>query len=323
VHDAARVERGERRSDLARETERTPPAAVSDKRLIRELAAPVADEEPAPQSEPMPSGSMSRRRGRSPLWVLIPITVLVAGAVVYLRPDLMGRGGGAPPTTAATAAAAPPEPPSASAPALPPSASVTAPASQKAPVPTVTEVGGLDAKAWKQKVLQAQMTKNYAGAVQGLLALAELDPKALDAVDVKAAAVDIATTAGHDPKQLTQLLETMVSRFGASGIDVLYTLFTMRGGSTAATRAAEILKRPEVRAAATPALRIALELREASCADKVPLMDRVKKDGDERSLAILISVRSEECQMTGCCLRDKEPVEAAVKELLDRQKKAP
>jgi hypothetical protein len=78
----------------------------------------------------------------------------------------------------------------------------------------------------------------------------------------------------------------------------------------AAARADGLLSTPDVRARATPALLIAYELRKAAtCAARVPLLDRAIEVGDERSVAILqpLGVSSKR----GCGKKKRMPCPAA------------
>jgi hypothetical protein len=212
---------------------------------------------------------------------------------------------------------------SAPTPSSTPEASSSALAEAPIPAPTVTEVGGRDAEAWKRIVRQAPSTLDWTGAVDGLLALAELDPTALDGSDMKAAALEASVAAGFDKARGAKLVDVLGERFGAAGVDVLYDIVTLRGGSRIATLATAVLAKPEVRARGSKAFRIAVELREAKCADKLALLDQVRADGDVRALSILSAVRSPECATAAgsCCLRDSAAVETTILELSERTRK--
>ena len=105
-----------------------------------------------------------------------------------------------------------------------------------------------------------------------------------------------------------------------NGIDVLYEVIARRGGSTAARIASELVARPEVRARGSAAFRVALDLREAPCAEKASLADRARVEGDGRALAVLSALRATDCDATSgaCCIFDHPAVETAVRDLDQR-----
>jgi len=291
--------------------EGTPEPSVTERRA--ETSAPrVAVAVKAPPPAP---------RRKTP-WVAIALVVAAGAAVVLvMRSGLLSGGDD-------RHAAAPTTEPSATAPAAPAatpkpivSASPTASA-PPAPTVTATAVAGLDADAWRRIVRQAPTSRDFTKAIDGLLALAELDPAALGPADMRAAAVEIVVAASADRAQGALLMKALSERFGSDGVDVLYDIVTTRGGSQAAGLATPTLQKPEVRSRGTAGLRVALELREAPCSDKPTLMDRVRAEGDERSLAILSSMRAAECDASAgeCCMRENPAVETAARELADRLK---
>ncbi len=78
----------------------------------------------------------------------------------------------------------------------------------------------------------------------------------------------------------------MVEHMGTAGPDLLYDI--LLGGTRLSKHADELLASDDVQAIASPALRIAYELRKAdSCAARLPLLDRAAELGDLRSVSIL------------------------------------
>ena len=81
-------------------------------------------------------------------------------------------------------------------------------------------------------------------------------------------------------------LDLMAFRMGKAGPDLLYDLFV--ANSRLRVSARERLDDPRTRAHFTPELAIAYELRTAKgCDERVPLLPRAAKVGDERSMAVL------------------------------------
>lgn len=102
-----------------------------------------------------------------------------------------------------------------------------------------------------------------------------------------------ATTPGDASKIAYEL---MTQHMGSAGPDLLYELL---GTAKARERAEQLLATPEVRELATPALRVAYDLRTAkSCAARVPLLERASQLGDERAISILSPLSTG--SKTGC-----------------------
>lgn len=325
-------------------TESTPPPPVETAEPVETLAPaslrrsdppepavePEHGEELDEEGDPQARPSIVRERRRAS-WALRLAVVAVIGAAAFAasrshagRRFLGSLGQEAPlpgvmedlgTPAGSVESAEDPSPPRATSPL--PSASVSPPASPSA---RPTEIGGLDARGWKHHVRRAPATRDFARAEQGLLALAQMDPEALDGVEMRDAAVDIAVNSGAAPDGGRRILETLAGEFGADGVDVLYDVMSRRGGSTAAELASSILARPEVRARGSDAFRVAMDLRSAPCSEKLALIERARRDGDGRVLGILAAARSPGCDATtgACCLLEEPTVELAVRELSER-----
>jgi len=87
--------------------------------------------------------------------------------------------------------------------------------------------------------------------------------------------------------------DLMAEDLGTRGPDLLYELSQGESASKEASqrakeRAEALLQNPKVQALFSPALRVAIELSQApSCSARLPLLDRAKALGDERSLQVL------------------------------------
>ncbi|HTJ81719.1 MAG TPA: protein kinase, partial [Polyangiaceae bacterium] len=290
----------------------TPEPAVASESNRPEAPGPSSR---APQA-PVATTGEAPPRSRAWLVALGVTAVAAAAAVMFVRERGRANAGTSVPATASTAAAR------VTSDAPSPSAAASARASSADPVasasaPRPTEVDGIDAAGWRRVVRQAPASHDYPRATKGVLALAELDEHAFDGAEMRAAALDVAVSAGGDHERSVAVVTALGEKFGTGGLDVLYDIATTRGGSEAASLANAILARPEARARGSAALRIALELREAACNAKLDLMDRVKADGDERALAQLVALRSPDCDSStgACCLRDNAAVEIATREL--------
>ncbi len=275
---------------------------------------------PGPKTVPSPKHAPAPSRGRS-VWLLLAGAALLATAgFVVLRskhdPAAASGSTSVAPATPASASG----PPRVDPPRPKPTAERAASPVGSAAAPTATAIAGLDAEAWRRIVRQAPTSRDFTKAAEGLLALAELDPTALSTVEMRAAAVETAVTAASDRAKGALVVKSLAERFGSDGVDVLYEIVTTRGGSQAATLATPLLADAAVRARGTPALRVAFDLREAACGERASLLDRVRTEGDARSLAILSGMRSPDCDAGSgaCCLRDNPAVETAARELGER-----
>ena len=224
-----------------------------------------------------------------------------------------------PPTPELPVAAAAPEPP------LPPPASSASapPASASAAEPNLadnpTEIDGLDSEEWRKLLRNTAETSDWKRAGAAILALWKLDPAALTRPEIiDSTAKVVSQLPAHDPDLGEEVFNTLAS--GPYGLDVFYRLMSVRAGSKVAARARDLLKEPEVRERASPALRIALELREAPCSKKEALAPRAAEVGDHRALMLLVPLRSAERDpyRQGCCLSESAAVANAVRAITAR-----
>jgi len=133
-----------------------------------------------------------------------------------------------------------------------------------------------------------------------LLAFASRSTGLADAMSIAQRLFDIAPEETRDPdirflvrKAANTPGETsilafsiMVEHMGTAGPDLLYEI--MMGNSRLSKHADELLASDNVREIASPALRVAYDLRKAdSCAARLPFLDRAAELGDLRSVSIL------------------------------------
>jgi hypothetical protein len=208
---------------------------------------------------------------------------------------------------------------------LGPGADASAGASSDAPLKQ--EVDGMGAAAWTARLLAAPAAKDWKGGAKALNALADLDPTALRAPEVAKAATSVAADAakmpGTDPA-VDQLFQLLAQRFGAEGLDVLYTLVETRPATDAASkRAMSDLRQPGVLERASPALKVTVQLRDVPCEAKADLFDRAAANGDKRTLTVLTALRNQPCkgQKDLCCFKGNKPLEQTIATLAARTKK--
>jgi serine/threonine-protein kinase len=158
--------------------------------------------------------------------------------------------------------------------------------------------------------------------------------KALLAIDAKAAsdpAVQaVVTDSLETPSAVEPAFALLEGPMGADGGRILYDLsLDAKAPSSTRARAARALAQPDVRKQAPPAIRAALELKEAPnvCATRRSIIDNYRKDLDARSLPFL----KQWLPRTGCggffknadcwpCLHENKLLETVVKEIEDRAK---
>ncbi|WP_049949835.1 serine/threonine-protein kinase [Sorangium cellulosum] len=207
------------------------------------------------------------------------------------------------PAPADAAAAAEASGPTAAAPEDAAQASPAAPEAPAEPPPD---------EATRKALTDAARARRWVKAAEALNLLAERDPTALRERPVAIAARNLAIAISKTGEELAdQVFDALARRFGTAGLDVLYEIVETRGRSTPATRAAKLLRDPEVAARGTPAVRISFELRDATCGEKMPFLDRAVSEGDQRTLVVLeTAVRP--------CYTKNRTIDEAIKKLRAR-----
>lgn len=171
----------------------------------------------------------------------------------------------------------------------------------------------------------AMRQRNMKGALEALEALVALDVEVLSDPlvrgNVVALAQSVSLLQGKDPERFLDLLAT---KAGTRGIDVLYELVTTKGGSRAAQDSDLYLRDANVLERASPALKIAWELRQAeTCVQKKPLLARASSDGDRRALGQL-QLTKQRCGRGATCCDWKDPeLDAALAAIQARLATAP
>jgi serine/threonine-protein kinase len=206
----------------------------------------------------------------------------------------------------------------------PPSAAAT-PSAAPSAAPSVSEPRSDSTLApLRADVRAAADSKEWDRGAQALVELADRDPNAFEDRDLARAAVVIAAgiTLGADKRaDADKVFDALSTKLGATGLDILYDIVSTRGGSNAAKRATKILGNKQVLERASPALRIAIELRDApSCKERLALLDRAKKDGDTRAVAVLDIWRAQRCIKGAgeCCYRTNSAVDDTMKQIYAR-----
>jgi serine/threonine-protein kinase len=143
--------------------------------------------------------------------------------------------------------------------------------------------------------------KNYLKALEWSGKLVDKSPEANEWRTLRTL---ILRTAQGDEPAASRAFELMATRMGSHGPDLLYDLM-IGAQQNVRDRAQVLLSQAAVHGRATPALRIAYDLRIAETCDKqVELLDRAAADGDDRTISVLSYVT--DGSKTGCGFRRKQ-----------------
>ena len=301
--------------------------------------------------QPLPSfGAALAQRvrfagGEVPLWSLVtPLVLLVALGTAFAA-------------AAVTSAADPSAPQPALKASAEPSASVAQLPAPLPPVPTPSLTASVDDKP-KPLTLLERVALGDDAAVKELSAKPVSDLRVEEAIslslgqsaqDVRAARAlrdrvdhdpglikdpDVLTQLRHytdDPETSRDALSAIANVPGPISADLIYEVWTATASRTTATDLARsLIYSKEVRAKASPALAIALDLRDAdTCEKNRDLMDRVAADGDRRAFHLLGKLtRKYGCganKRADCyaCLRSGTDLDATMKAVKARREPHP
>jgi serine/threonine-protein kinase len=303
-----------------RRSSRTPLTPLPSKSATPPPARPAAD---MLAEAPPPAPVKAAADNTSPLlYAVAGIAVAAIGAAVFFatqreppRPVPVASE----PLPVATAPGPVPAAPSAPMPADLPGVTSAAPQTatpaETDPAPTAEpaeEPPPSDGTNWAESLVQATRGRAWGDAQKAFLELAKRDPAAFKRKEVVKATRDVvAALAIEDDGRANAIFEVLTNKLGTDGLDVLYDIVESLGKSQAATRATEILREKEVLVRATPAMRVAFELRDAPCNEKMGMFDRAAKEGDDRALTALINFGR------GCFPKSK-PLDRAIIDLKKR-----
>jgi hypothetical protein len=198
------------------------------------------------------------------------------------------------------------------------------PAASSAPRELTMEVAGLDASGWRMNLRNAVRKKEWPAASEAVLTLFRLDPTTLRDHDAQAALRNTAVGLEDAGGEAADKFFDALTQSGAQGLDLLYDIARSRPGTKAGKRAMEILRRPEVKMGASPALKVLFDFREASCAGRRDLFSRMAEQGDERALGELVGQRDADCgRRDPCCYKESRALGAAIRSLKTRLSSPP
>ena len=177
----------------------------------------------------------------------------------------------------------------------------------------------------------AAEAKDSVGAADVFLAIADNERAAFGDRAVQTEATSVARIAAGG-RSADAVFDRLGNDLGTDGLDILYDLAARERSADSAqertslapptgagARARAILGQPAKLARATPAMRIAYELRTASCEARPKLFPRAASDGDDRALELLKAMQLPRCGRTdGCCFGKDHNLERAIAEIQAR-----
>jgi eukaryotic-like serine/threonine-protein kinase len=204
------------------------------------------------------------------------------------------------------------------------SAAPTAKAAPMKPAALPTEIDGIDVEGWRERMTKAIAKKDWVQGSRAFLAIGKMDPERATGMELRADVLVVVAGIGFETSfpESKEVFDALTNDLGPGGLDVLFHLMRTRGGSKASRRASDILSKPEVMERASPELRIAFELRAATCPDKRALFTRAADEGDQRALDELLIMQQARCtpKRDTCCYKEDEEIKAAISKLRGRLK---
>jgi eukaryotic-like serine/threonine-protein kinase len=176
----------------------------------------------------------------------------------------------------------------------------------------------------QERFIYAAKSKDWVTAETTMQALVEKEPAVFRERDVRLAAAEVAVRAAFRADAAAdKVFDTLTNKLGPEGLDILYEVVSAHGGTKGAERSSGILRRPEVLARASPALRIAMELRAARCEQVSALFGRAESEGDVRAIVVLDLLRSQPCRRSSaqCCLYKDATIDRTVRAMRQRLRK--
>lgn len=217
---------------------------------------------------------------------------------------------------------------STAAPAAAESSSAALPVTQLAATGDTGAMSTLESKPAKERSIDETFALASGRSAQRKAEIAALakdlerNPKLGEDPDV----LDRLFKATEDDELAREALRILATLPGPSSVDVIYEVWVGTKKRTETTRLAEeLVFLPDVRKKASPALAIALDLRDAQTCEQVKLIvDRAIEHGDRRSLRLLGNLTMRQgCgpgkgQDCWACLRGEDKLTDAVKAVLGR-----
>lgn len=282
--------------------------------LVSAIDAALGSAPPAATSSPVPMEvatslissnvpAAPARTSRAAIWIgafVVVATIAAAFALLVTKQREATRAAAAAAAASAAAASASAEPP------------------PRPPPPRAA--GALER-------LRAAAEGDPAAAIGVLVDVADTDPGAFADRAVQTEAAGIVETAASKGVATDAAFDRLSGKLGSDGLDVLYDLVAREQRSSnalaqpasAGSKARAILARSDAIGRATPAMRVAYDLRNATCQRRPSLFARAGKEGDDRALEILRTMQAPACNRRDpCCLHKNRQLELAIADIQAR-----
>ena len=194
------------------------------------------------------------------------------------------------------------------------SAPVLVASADKSGKPSAVQVSG------PAQELRATTSASPPAAAKVLMGILDNKPEILKDPPVQAAAASVADRLAEAQALEADTVFEKLATMGESGLDVLYEVAVTSDTSKGAAKARAILDKPDVFAVASVPLKVSYDLKRASCQKRPFLFSRAAKEGDDRSLAILLSMMPPACEprVSPCCFMKHGELERAIAEIRAR-----
>ena len=184
-----------------------------------------------------------------------------------------------------------------------------------------------------ERLHAAAEARDSASAAAVFIELADKERAAFGDRAVQTEAAGVAELVAANGRAADPIFDRLDRALGTDGLDILYDLAareprpgepieraSLAPPTGAGPRARALLGRAETLGRATPAMRVAYELRRAPCQTRPSLFPRAATDGDDRALLILTSMQPPLCssRKDACCLPKHRDLEHAVAEIQAR-----
>lgn len=255
---------------------------------------------------------MLKRSQSSRTWIVaggaLAVVAVIAIVVIASRGSGDSKGSSASPATATpttTAAVA--------------TAPVTGPPSTKSSGGVAPPASSGVAAAPGAATLEAALAKSPSEGAAAALAYVKKGGSLTDPAAVASLAKIAGALADGDMPQAEPLFTELANVADTGGADVIYEVLAANETSKGATRARMLLDRADVYAKLPAPLKLAYDLRRATCDKRAFLFARAGKEGDQRALAILTSMMPPACDPqkapSGCCFLQHGELEKAIADL--------
>ena len=170
----------------------------------------------------------------------------------------------------------------------------TARASGSAALEALLKKHPRDLYVLKALVSAYSLQKNHVGAISAASRLLSAEPSFATDSDIEQTLI---MAANGPPNASAVALDLISTKLGARGPDLLYELLISPNiGKLPRDRAARLLREPSVQKLASPALLIAIDLKNTQPCARTALYGRAREHGDARSMVFLKPMASK----TGC-----------------------